>query len=202
MRALHPPFKLPMLHLWLLLLLLLAGGGCKKVEKDRALSAAERQANNAIEAYSAASAEANAAHQAVLQSFESANRASDLSLYKAALREKVLPAMDAFVTRLKTMPTGTPELKRIHGQLLDAYMMAREEIAAFEHELNSVDGLQRFGEIRSRLQSGVRTYRESLAAYYSANKRQLKLDAPPAAANLSSAPTPTAPSAASTATNP
>ena len=153
-----------------------AVGGCKKVQADRQLTAAEKQANTAIEKYSAASAEANAAHQAVLQSFEQANHASDLTLYKQALREKVLPAMDSFVERLKKMPTETPELKRIHSELLDAYQMARGEIDAFERELDGVDGLAKFGDIRSRLQTGVRTYRESLAAYYAANKRQLKLD--------------------------
>ncbi len=168
-----------------------SAGGCKKVQADRQLSAAEKQANTAIEKYSAASAEANAAHQAVLQSFEQANHASDLTLYKQALREKVLPAMDAFVERLKKMPTETPDLKRIHGELLDAYQTARGEIEAFEKNLEGVDGLARFGDIRSRLQTGVRTYRESLAAYYAANKRQLKLDARGAEASTSSAPTPT-----------
>jgi hypothetical protein len=167
--------------------------GCKKVQADRQLTAAEKQADAAIEKYSAASAQANAAHQAVLQSFEQANHASDLTVYKQALREKVLPAMDAFVERLKAMPTGTPELKRIHGELLKAYQTARSEIETFEHELEGVDGLARFGDIRSRLQTGVRNYREALAAYYAANKRQLKLDArtgeasaPPASATATS----------------
>lgn len=180
---------------------LLASAGCKKVAADRQLTAAEKQANTAIEKYSAASAEANSAHQAVLKSFEEANHAGDLSQYKQALRDKVLPAMDAFVARLKSMPTDTPELKRIHGELLDAYQTARTEIEAFERELAGVDGLARFGEIRSRLQTGVRTYRESLAAYYAANKRQLKVDAKPeAAAGTAAAATPTAAPAATAAT--
>ena len=176
-----------------LLVALTSFGGCKKVQADRQLTAAEKAANSAIEKYSTASAAANAAHQSVLQSFEQANHASDLTLYKQALREKVLPAMDAFVERLKTMPTETPELKRIHGELLSAYQTARGEIDAFEKELQSVDGLARFGDIRSRLQTGVRTYRESLAAYYAANKRQLKLDARASdgSAQTSTAPTPT-----------
>lgn len=197
-----------MAHLWSLslrvviivsaVLALALPSGCKKVQADRQLTAAEKQANGAIEKYSTASAEANAAHQAVLQSFEQANHANDISQYKQALRDKVLPAMDAFIARLKTMPTETPELKRIHGELLDAYQTARGEIDAFEQELAGVDGLARFGDIRSRLQTGVRTYREALAAYYAANKRQLKLDAGSAQAAAPTAPTPTtaAPAAA------
>ncbi len=182
-------------------------GGCKKVTEDRKLTAAEKLADVAIEKYSAASAEANAAHQAVLQSFEQANHASDLTLYKQALREKVLPAMDTFVERLKKMPTETPELKRIHSNLLDAYQTARGEIDVFERELQGVDGLARFGDIRSRLQTGVRTYREALAAYYVANKRQLKLDAraaetaahAPTAATTTSAAVTLAPAASASA---
>ncbi len=171
-------------------------GGCKKVQADRQLTAAEKQANAAIEKYSAASAEANAAHQAVLQSFEQANHAGDITLYKQALREKVLPAMDAFVERLKKMPTETPELKRIHGELLEAYQQARGEIDAFERDLQGVDGLGRFADIRGRLQTGVRGYREALAAYYAANKRQLKVDArAPASVTAPAAATPTAPAA-------
>ena len=158
-----------------------AAQGCKKVAADAQLSAAEKAANQAIEAYSAASAEANSAHQAVLQSFEVANHAQDLTQYKTLLRDNVLPAMDAFIARLEKMPTGTPELKTVHAQLVDAYKTARTELAAFEAELTGTDGLARFGEIRSRLQSGVRTYREALAAYYTKNKRQLKLDGPNAA---------------------
>ena len=174
----HPsPFRLRVLITVSALVALSLAGGCKKIQTDRELTAAEKQANAAIEGYSAASAAANAAHQAVLQSFEQANHASDLTLYKQALREKVLPAMGAFVERLQKMPTGTPELKRIHGELLESYQQARGEIEAFERDLQGVDGLARFGDIRSRLQTGVRNYREALAAYYAANKRQLKLDA-------------------------
>lgn len=181
------------------LALALFGGsaGCKKVSEDAKVSAAERAANAAIEKYSAASAQANGAHSAVLQSFDVANHAQDISQYKQLLREKVLPAMDAFVARLESMPTETPEIKQIHAQLVDAYKTARVELDAFESELHGTDGLARFGEIRSRLQSGVRTYREALAAYYAANRRQLKLDAP---AKPETAPSATAPAGGATPT--
>ena len=201
-RLITRPRVLPLL---LLVLTFAPVGGCKKVQADRQLTAAEKQADAAIEQYSAASAQANAAHQAVLQSFEQANHASDLTLYKQALRAKVLPAMDAFVERLKAMPTGTPELKRIHGELLSAYQTARGEMDTFERELEGVDGLARFGDIRSRLQTGVRTYREALAAYYAANKRQLKLDGRAGETSAPAAATPTtaalAPGAAPSATS-
>lgn len=175
---------------WLLLLAMLPA--CQKLRQERQESVQARTAGDAIQKYSQASDAANLAHKAVMDAFDKANRSSNLPDYKSALRTLVLPAMDTFLTQLRAMPTGTPELKRIHALLVDAYAQARREIDDYEAGLQSAEGLGRFTDIRTQLQQRVKAYREALAKYYAQYQRQLRLDAGPDATSLSSSATPSA----------
>ena len=127
----------------------------------------------------------------MLNAVDKANHAGSLADYRTSLRQDVLPAMDAFIARLKTVPTGTPELGSIHGRLVAAYVTARGEIDAFEKELEGIDGLPKFAAIRDRLQAAVKTYRAELQAYYSRFHRQLQVE--PAAVRPPAQVTPAAP---------
>ncbi len=161
--------------------------GCEKARKERAAREAHAKVATAIEQYSAASASANTAHKEVLDAFAAANASTNLPDYKAALRTRVLPAMDLFVHKLEAIPTTTPELKGVHGKLTEAYRRARDEIADFERGLSDAQGLHRFDEIRTGLQSAVADYRAQLADYYKRHDRQLRLDG----ARLAESVTPT-----------
>ena len=193
----------PTCPVWLLVAALaLLPLSCKKIQQDRALSAEMQAATAAIAAYSKASDDANQAHRDVLKAFDDANHSSNLPAYKQALRSQVLPAMDAFLAKLRQMPTGTAELKVIHGTLVGAYETARSEIGRFEADLTGSDGLGQFAAIRNKLQTGVKLYREQLDKYYTKFERKLRMDG---AAPLANAATPTAaaaPPAASTAPPP
>jgi hypothetical protein len=156
--------------------------GCTKLRQEREASTQAHTAAEAIQRYSQASDAANLAHKAVMDAFDKANRSANLPDYKAALRTLVLPAMDAFLVKLRAMPTGTPELVKIHGLLVDAYTQARREIDDYEKGLQSADGLRQFTDIRTHLQQRVKAYREALAKYYGQYQRQLRLDAPDASA--------------------
>lgn len=167
---------------------LAAMGGCGEAKADRERAEAARKAQVAIASYSAASQEANNLHGEVIRQFAKANGATNLPDYREAMRRDVLPAMDRFVTRLKGMPTGTPQLKRIHGGLINAYTDARKDINAFVDKLQTARDLERFAAIRKRLQRRVAAYQSDLAAYYKNWNRQLRDGAKPAAAEP--APTP------------
>ncbi|MBM4342289.1 MAG: hypothetical protein FJ100_02805 [Deltaproteobacteria bacterium] len=174
--------------------------GCEKARQERAARQAQAAVASAIEQYSTASAGANAAHREVLDAFAAANASTNLPDYKAALRTRVLPAMDVFVHKLEAIPTATAELKAVHGRLTEAYRRARDEIAEFERGLGDAQGLRRFDEIRTALQRAVADYRIQLADYYTRHDRQLRLDA----ARMAESATPTgrSPPAASTPASP
>ena len=151
--------------------------GCTKARAERTRLAELQAAGMAIEEYSAASDKANAAHREVLSAFAQANASSNIIEYKAVLRTKALPAMDAFVAKLAAMPTGTPELKQIHGGLTEAYRRSRDAIAEYERTLQDPKGVGRFDAIREQLQRDVRQYSEALSRYYAAHSRQLRQEA-------------------------
>lgn len=155
----------------------LATTGCEKARQDRGQLELLQQGAAAIEQYSAATDRANASHREVLAAFAAANASSNLTDYKAALRTKVLPAMDAFIEKLAAMPTRTPELKKIHGGLTEAYRRCRDAVTEFESELKDPSGLPRFDAIRGELQQAVRQYSDELGKYYAAHRRQLRLEA-------------------------
>lgn len=149
---------------------------CSKAREDRTRLAELQAGAQAIESYSAATDRANAAHREVMAAFALANASTNLTDYKAALRTKVLPAMDAFIEKLAAMPAATAELKRIHGGLTEGYRRSRDAIAEFERSLQDPAGLAKFDAIRDQLQRDVREYGEQLAKYYAAHSRQLRLE--------------------------
>lgn len=163
----------------LLLCTLWGAAGCKRVKAERKLSAETLQAIAAIQQYSAASEAANSAHRAVMTAFADANHSSNLPDYKQSLRTIVLPAMDAFITRLDAMPAGTPELAAVHRKLVLSYKTARTDIDAFESGLEDVAGLGGFDDIRQRLQAGVANYSKELERYYARFDRKLRLEGAP-----------------------
>ncbi len=169
-------------------LLGLPTAACQKARQERGQVAANQAALAAIGAYSAASDHANAAHKAVMDAFEKANHSANLAEYRASLQSQVLPALAAFIAQLQAMPTGTADLKRIHGLLVAAYQQADQQLRAFEASLDSPQGLGRFAEIRSQLQNGVKTYRDELSNYYKKFQRQLRVEAGPAPATSVAAP--------------
>lgn len=196
MRFEFAQIRWPQHRVWLLLAALaLLPTSCKKIQQDRAISAEMQAATAAIAAYSKASDDANQAHRDVLKAFDDANHSSNLPAYKNALRSQVLPAMDAFLAKLRQMPTGTAELKVIHGTLVGAYETARGEIGRFEADLTGSEGLGQFGAIRNKLQAGVKLYREQLDKYYAKFERKLRLEgaAPLAASATATTPAPATP---------
>ena len=88
------------------------------------------------------------------------------------------------------MPAGTPQLKRIHGGLINAYTDARKDIALFVDKLQTARDLERFAVIRKRLQRRVAAYQSDLAAYYKNWNRQLRDGAKSPATSPSGAPAP------------
>lgn len=189
----------------LAVVLAVACGGCKRIAEDRARSEATAKAVAAIEAYSVASVAANDAHRAVVVEFAAANRSTNLADYRRALRERVLPAMDGFVQRLRTMPAATADLAAVHARLITAYDKARRDIATFEAELKSPTDLPRFDRIRTELQDAVKAYQQGLRAYYASHDRQLASDrggpdVAPAASRPTSAPATATPTTAAPAT--
>lgn len=162
--------------------------GCSKVQADRAESAANKAALQAIQAYSAAADGASAAHATVLAAFEKANHGANLADYRRGLREDVLPAMDAFLVKLKAVPTATGELRGIHGKLVAAYEQARREIDEFERRLEDIGGLPQFATIRDHLQVAVKAYRTELTAYYGRFHRHLQVAPAPRAVTPTGAP--------------
>lgn len=168
---------------------------CQRLAEDRTRSEAYRAAVAAIDRYSTASSAANDAHRAVLSAFAAANESKNLPDYRRALRERVLPAMEAFVQRLQAMPTGTPELAAVHAKLTTGYRKARDAIAEFERGLQSPAQLQRFDAIRAALQAAAVDYEAALQAYYQRHGRQLAgIGAPADAATPAATPaTPSAP---------
>ena len=174
--------------------------GCGDAKADRERTEAAKKAQVAIAAYSAASQEANNLHGEVIRQFAKANSATNLPDYREAMRRDVLPAMDRFVARLKGMPVDTPQLKRIHGGLINAYTDARKDIAAFVDQLQTARDLERFAAIRKRLQQRVGAYQSDLAAYYKNWNRQLRGGASLPSDGPGTAPAPGAPAAPAAAT--
>lgn len=166
-----------------------AATGCEKARQERAERELKTQIATAIERYSSASDSANVTHKEVIDAFAAANASTSVPEYKAALRTKVLPAMDDFVNKLAAIPTETAELKTIHGQLTEAYRRARDEIAEFEQALATAAELGKFDAIRATLQRAVAGYRTKLTQYYRLHDRQLRVDA----VRPAEAPTPSAP---------
>lgn len=158
-------------------LVLIIAGGCERISGifgDRAKVQVENKARNAIDAYSAASEQANSAHRKVIEAFAKANGSRNLADYKTAMREQVIPRMTFFVERLEMIQAGTPELLRIHAILIAAYKKAQADIAKFVEALQSPGDLDKFNEIRKRLQSEVQHYRTELDAYYGNFSRKLR----------------------------
>lgn len=181
-------FRALLLVAVLLGVLPLGAQGCAKLKAERADATAHKAALQAIQAYSTAADAASAAHAAVLAAFEKANHAANLAEYRRGLRDDVLPAMDAFLVKLRAVPTGTPDLLGIHGKLVAAYEQARREIADFERRLEDIGNLPQFASIRDQLQAAVKVYRAELTAYYGRFHRQLQVAPAPRAATPTGAP--------------
>ncbi len=169
--------------------------GCGPAKADRAKAEALRKTQLAIHSYSEASKKANGLHGEVIKQFGKANASTNLQDYREAMRKDVLPAMDRFVATLRGMPTSTPELERIHAGLVSAYSEARTDIAAYVDRLQTARDLERFVDIRKRLQRRVAAYQRDLATYYKQWNRQLRLadraaggTAPPEASTPTAAP--------------
>ena len=177
--------------------------GCGQAKKDREKTAALRATQKAIADYSSASEKANGLHGEVIAQFQRANQSKDLEEYRASLRRDVLPAIGKFVSMLKMMPVGTPELKRIHGGLVKAYQQAGKQITEFTDRLQTAQDLKRFTDIRNELQQSVAKYQKELGAYYVQYNRRLHLAEEPAkapAATPKAAPAPQAAPAPAAAT--
>ncbi len=173
------------------LALALSFAACGKPAEDRARAAELQRTQAAIGAYSAASQAANSLHSDVIGAFQRANRSTSLPNYREAMQKDVLPAMDRFIERLSQMPTGTPELERIHGGLVQAYRDARSKLATYTESLQTARDLARFAPIREELQQRVAAYRSDLDNYYRGHNRQLRLEG--GAAGMAAEATPAAP---------
>ncbi len=160
-------------------------GGCEKIREDRAQATDRRRAQTAINVYSKASERVNGLHGDIIRAFGQANQANNLPDYREALRGDVVPAMERFIERLEQMPTGSPELQRIHLGLVSAYREALEQIRVFIRDLRAPQDLPAFNAIRDRLQQGVAHYNRDLDGYYRRFRRELRFeggkDAPAAA---------------------
>lgn len=117
------------LHLLGAVLALATLGACEEVKKgaEEEQKIAAEQA--VIRAYAAKVPDVDQKLAAFLTAWERANEQRDLKALKDDLGANVKPAVAAHLEALAAMPTGSPELARIHAPLVSAY---REASAAFD----------------------------------------------------------------------
>lgn len=110
-------------------------GGCEEVKKgaEEEQKIASEQA--VIRAYAARVPDVDQKLAAFLAAWERANEQRDLKALKDDLSANVKPAVAAHLEALAAMPTGSPELARIHAPLVLAY---REAAAAFDSFIATV----------------------------------------------------------------
>lgn len=103
--------------------------GCEEVKKgaEEEQKIAAEQA--VIRAYAAKVPDVDQKLAAFLAAWERANEQRDLKALKDDLGANVKPAVAAHLEALAAMPTGSPELAKIHAPLVLAY---REAAAAFD----------------------------------------------------------------------
>lgn len=156
----------------LLAALLLATTGCDRIraalEERQELTDEQR----AIQAYSDATPKVNLAQQRFVQSWELAVKNEQVAPLKAAIEKDVVPALDDYLKVLRSMPTGTPELERVHGIIIAAYVTMQSDVAAFRDSLSEENRKEPVDTLVERLGALTRaedSYRKELKAYYEAH---------------------------------
>lgn len=103
--------------------------GCEEVKKGAEEEEKIAAEQAVIRAYAAKVPDVDQKLAAFLAAWERANEQRDLKALKDDLGANVKPAVTAHLEALAAMPTGSPELAKIHAPLVVAY---REAAAAFD----------------------------------------------------------------------
>lgn len=150
-------------------LLVVAAMACERRGGDEEREAERKRAREAIRAYSAKVPEADRYRADFEAAWRKANQLEDVAAYREAVREEVIPKLKSYRAALRTMPTGTSELERIHGIVVEAYDRALKAFRTFADGLAPGNVDARYETLRKTMEevaAAEQRYREGLEAYY------------------------------------
>ena len=99
----------------------LAISACDAVNRD---TDGERQIaveQKSIVSYSKGVPAADLQQTQFVRAWEEANEIKSLKQFRQAMIDRVIPRLDDYVTALKEMPTGSEDLKKIHGAVTKSH---------------------------------------------------------------------------------
>lgn len=149
---------------------------CESVNRD---TDAERQIleeQKAIVAYSKSVPAADLQQTQFSRAWSEANEIKTMKEFRETMELKVIPSLNDHVTSLKAMPTGSEELKEIHGKVVASWS---EVVIAFNV---FVDGLTEDNveskykallEAMDKVGEAEKAYHASLREYYARSRVKL-----------------------------
>ncbi|MGM0576668.1 MAG: hypothetical protein ACQEXJ_13145 [Myxococcota bacterium] len=150
--------------------------GCERMAGDSERERRVAAEQEAIEAYSEKVPQVDALQERFVEAWRKANEIKGLDAFKEAVESRVVPALEAYVAALKVMPTGSEELERIHGVVLEAYESATAAFRKFVDGLDDENVEARYKallEAMDQVAAAEEAYREQLEAYYAQNRVEL-----------------------------
>ena len=149
---------------------------CDAVNRD---TDAERQIaaeQKAIVDYSKGVPAADLQQTQFVRAWEEANEIKSLKAFREAMEGKVIPRLNDYVTALKSMPTGSDELKKIHGEVVASYSEAVIAFTVFIDGLNEDNVESRYKALLSAMDkvgAAEKAYHRNLREYYARSRVRL-----------------------------
>ena len=149
---------------------------CDSVNRD---TDAERQIvveQKAIVAYSKGVPAADLQQTQFVRAWETANEIKGLKAFREAMEGEVIPRLNDYVNSLKSMPTGSSELKTIHTAVVGSYAEAVIAFSVFVDGLNEDNVESRYKTLLSEMDkvgAAEKTYHRKLREYYARSRVRL-----------------------------
>ena len=156
--------------------LLLTLTACESVNRD---TDAERQIvaeQKAIVAYSKAVPAADLQQTQFSKAWSEANEINNMKACRESMETKVIPSLKHHVTSLGEMPTGSPELEKIHKTVLDSWSQVVIAFNVFVDGLNEDNVETKYKallEAMDKVGEAEKAYHASLREYYARSRVKL-----------------------------
>jgi hypothetical protein len=149
---------------------------CDTVHRDTEAEQKIKAEQKLIQAYSKGVPAADLQQTQFVRAWEEANEIKSLKKFKEAMEQRVVPGLSDYVSALGRMPTGTADLKRIHGAVIASYTEAIIAFSIFIDGLNEENVEARYQDLlvaMDKVGADEKKYHAQLREYYARSRVRL-----------------------------
>ena len=149
---------------------------CDAVHRDTEAEQKIKEEQGLIQAYSKGVPAADLEQTQFVRAWEEANEIKSLKKFKEAMEERVVPRLTDYVNALGEMPTGTADLKKIHGAVVTSYSEAVIAFSVFVDGLSEENVEARYQDLlvaMDKVGADEKQYHAQLREYYARSRVRL-----------------------------